>query len=145
MGKNKILIAVAAATVLIVGMYVAYNAISEDEISDLEEATSVEINPNAPAKLKGSCNYIGEASICTEYYGSYWGNDSLELMCEEWADHNQECPRDYLGGCRVNAGSTTDFVIWHYGHGGDPVTDENLKNVRGACQAIPGGLWVEEF
>lgn len=113
---------------------------SGDEI-DMREPGSPDSGEDYTAR--GSCNLIAEGSTCVEYIGSMWTTSQARLNCSSAsAFSTSACPRPALGGCRVGAGSATEIITWHYSYGGDPYT-EALPYAKGACNALPGGSWVQ--
>lgn len=133
-----------------IGIFVALNFTSEDTGIDLDEEILTETEDlisgdvGSPNEFKGSCELITQASTCVEYYGSYWNEETITLACSEGLVYFDRCPIPNLGGCRIMPGTETDMITWHYDHGGDPYTQENIYYAAQACNSVPGGMWAEE-
>jgi len=111
---------------------------------DEEDVSEDEDEPDDDSAFggKGSCEDIGDSSICVTYVGSYWKDDTMKLHCSVTGTFSKKsCPTDSLGGCKVGVGTPNENIIWHYGRGGQPFT-EVIGYAAKSCTAIPGTAWV---
>lgn len=60
---------------------------------------------------------INEASTCVEYLGSYWNEETINMVCQDGIYSTKRCPDQTMGGCRMNPDSETDHITWHYERG----------------------------
>ena len=91
----------------------------------------------------GSCNAIASDSTCIDYIGSIWrDNNMAELNCEGSGTFSRDpCPYPDYGGCRMNAGTIMEMVMWAYKEGGQ-YPDDSIQYAIAACNAQPVGKWV---
>jgi hypothetical protein len=94
-------------------------------------------------QVRGSCNAIGESSTCIEYYGSFWNEQKIKLLCSD-SDvfSTEECPTNMSGGCNTGIGTPSDMVTWMYTKGGGGITTKSLKYAKMACDAAAASKWL---
>ena len=151
MDKKYIVYGGATLAVILFGIFIAKGFLPEDIDKDLDERMMTDVEDllpggeeGSPNTFRGSCNLIERGSTCIEYFGSYWDEETINMACEEGTYSVGRCPDQHMGGCRILPGSETDMITWHYNTGGDPFSAENIVYATQACNAVPGGLWVEE-
>lgn len=151
MPKN-ILIVLGAVVVIGAGV-IFFDKDSErdldEEMNLIEESISLNLDEEntldevSKTNVKGSCDVIAEGSTCLEYVGSFWNTTNAKLNCSESGSFSTKpCPRPAVGGCQTSGGTAQEVIIWHYDYGGDPFTDELVPYASGACNAVPGGQWI---
>lgn len=118
--------------------------ISEDydlarELEDLENVKK------EGGEVIGSCDDIAESSICTEYYGSFWTNQVIEMGCEGSGFYSEgPCPEGMSGGCNTGVETPADMVVWMYLSGGGEMTAESMKHASLACDATMASKWIQQ-
>lgn len=95
-------------------------------------------------KAVGSCDVISTKSTCVEYIGSMWQTvESAMLNCSGTGTWSKNpCPRPTVGGCHGSDGTPIEIVIWHYDHGGQAFTPEDVPYAARACNELPITSWI---
>jgi hypothetical protein len=151
MNKNTFIYAGVTLAAILFAVFIAKGFSPEDIDPDLDErmiTDTEDLVPSgeegSPTTFRGSCNLIDIGSTCIEYFGHYWTEETIAMACTDGEYSNERCPIPNMGGCRIMPGSETDMITWHYNIGGDPFSEENTVYANQACNAVPGGIWVEE-
>jgi len=149
--KNYVIIGGVTLAFILFGIFIAKGFLPKDIDPNLDERMLTDVEDllpsgeeGSPTTFRGSCNLIERGSTCVEYFGGYWTEETIAMACEEGEPSGQRCPEPNMGGCRILPGSETDMITWHYDRGGDPYSQENIQYATQACNAVPGGIWVEE-
>jgi hypothetical protein len=109
------------------------------ELEDLEEVKK------EGSRAIGSCDDIAGSSICTEYYGSFWTNQIIEMGCEGAGFFSEgPCPEGMSGGCNTGVGTPADMIVWMYLSGGGDMTAASMKHASSACNATMASKWVQK-
>ncbi len=151
MKGNKMVVAGSLAIVVVlIGIFVLKGISPKEADPNYDEemlAETEDLLPNevgTEKTVKGSCDMINEASTCVEYFGSYWNEETINMVCQDGIYSKNGCPDQAMGGCRMNPESETDQITWHYERGGGGYNEESIKYAMQACNGVPGGLWTEE-
>ncbi|MBW6442085.1 hypothetical protein K0B04_04260 [Patescibacteria group bacterium] len=149
--KSKYAYVSYALFVIIIAGLIARGMLPKGMSEDLDEAVVSEVEDllprgeeGSPRTFRGSCSLIDRASTCVEYFGWYWDEQTIQLVCTEGVYSEGRCPEPNLGGCRMMPGSQTDQILWYYDIGADPFEPEEIKHSIDACNSVMGGIWVEE-
>jgi hypothetical protein len=110
----------------------------DDETLQADPTAEEVIDIYAP---KGSCLAIVVASLCTEYYGSYWTPETMKYHCASATYLPEPCIRPTVGGCQMNTDTQLEMIIWYYDFGYDPFTPDVIPYAAAACEAS-GGAWL---
>lgn len=117
------------------------HVVTENDYEKVQEIPGGEDLYKLPSE---SCSSIDDGSICVEYNGTYWITENIMLACEGVGTfENNPCPKPNLGGCRISVDKENEIVTWYYGYGGDPFSEESIVNASSACNAVPGGYWID--
>lgn len=149
--KDKLVVVGSLALVVVfIGIFVLKGISPKEANPQYDEgmlAETEDLLPNeveSEKTIKGSCDMVGQASTCVEYFGSYWTEETINLVCQDGTYSKNRCPDQALGGCRISPESESDQITWHYERGGGGYNQESIKYAMQACNSIPGGLWTEE-
>ena len=91
-------------------------------------------------QIKGSCNAINETSTCLEYIGSYWTEEEMKKNCNGIFS-TDDCPKDFLGGCRTGIGTILEILSWTYPEKEGDFDPEVLENAQKNCESLDGAEW----
>ncbi|MBU0530917.1 MAG: hypothetical protein ABIG32_02060 [Candidatus Uhrbacteria bacterium] len=98
---------------------------------------------NEVHQVRGSCNVIAEKSACVDYAGTMWTEEQMRLNCQGAGSFSlNTCPYSDRGGCVATPGTITETVVWSYGYGGQPISEEEAGYAADACNAGPVSNWV---
>lgn len=92
------------------------------------------------ADPRGACVAIVEGSSCVDYWGAYWTEETMQLHCNGVGTYvTDPCPTENrVAGCKTNAGTDLEFVLWVYDIGPNPVTGPNIGAYLAACAGSGG-------
>ncbi len=138
---KKCLLALLAVIFVFVG---CEGDMPEDEDITYDDAVELLEEIDDDGRTKGSCDMIVSSSHCLDYVGSFWTEEQMKYACEGSGtlSLNQTCPYSELGGCRATGGLITENIIWYYGYGGMPWSDEEAMYSAMACNALDVSDWV---
>jgi len=148
--KRKTIITILPITILLFAVAFLLGRTEKNLSKNLPYEKVQELSKNGPSVSEylfetpaGSCNLIESESVCFEYYGPYWEDGNVELICDKPGVYDEGlCPETKLGGCRITTDGSNGLTTWYYDYGGAPFTGEGISSAGRACVAVPGGEWI---
>ena len=114
-----------------------------DNTKAIREMENSEDKTKDGTQAVGSCNAVAENSTCVEYYGDFWTEPQMEIMCEGSGEFSTDpCPNDMAGGCNTGTETMADMVVWMYLTSDGEITSQSLKYAKMACDANASSKWI---